>query len=126
MSGSGFDSTLIEELIEVDPSTGVALVRELIGIFFSEAPARLDRMRCGLAQGDAQAVLHAAHAMKGGANNLGAVRVGALCGEVEARGRRGDLTGVDRLVDAIEVALPEMGATMETCVAAIARSLAGA
>jgi hypothetical protein len=45
VSVDGLDPTILEELLELDPAEGVALIRDLVSIFFAQAPARLDRIR---------------------------------------------------------------------------------
>jgi two-component system sensor histidine kinase BarA len=100
---------------------GILLVRDLVHIFFTEAPGRLDRIRCGLAEGDADRVVHAAHAMRGGASGLGAVGVAAACGRVERLARTGDVSGLTQAVDAIELELPRLGQRLEEHLAGLGR-----
>ncbi len=100
------DSTIFEELIDLDPEAGIELVRELVRIFFEEAPGRIERLRQGLAQGDSHSVAQAAHATRGGAAGLGATGLAAVCAAIERQARTGNLTGLDAEVAAIVEGLP--------------------
>jgi HPt (histidine-containing phosphotransfer) domain-containing protein len=96
------DPTVINELIDLGPETGVQLVKDLVELFSSEAPLRLGAMREGLAAQDANAIAQAAHAMRGGAGNLGAVAVGQLCTRIEHAARNGDLATLAPLLDRLD------------------------
>ncbi len=117
------DRTLLAELVEMDPVEGVRLVRELVHIFFAEAPGRVDLMRCGLSQSDPQQVSRGAHAMKGAASGLGAVGMAEACARVERQARAGALTGLERDLDLIESALPSLSHQLETYVNQLARRI---
>ncbi len=106
MSVSDLDRTILEELIDLGPVEGIGLVRDLVGIFFSEAPNRMARLRSGLVEADSFKVAQAAHAMGGAAGGIGAVGLSKLCTGIERQARAGDLTGLDRDVARIENGLP--------------------
>ncbi|HWA16880.1 MAG TPA: Hpt domain-containing protein [Gemmatimonadales bacterium] len=96
------DPTVINELIDLGPDTGLQLVKDLVELFNGEAPLRLGAMREGLATGNSTAIAHAAHAMRGGAGNLGAVAVGGLCTRIEQAARDGDLLAVRPMLDQLD------------------------
>ena len=112
-SPEGIDATILDDIMAVSPSAGVALVRELIDLFFGEVPARVEHMRSGIATGDASPVMRAAHAMKGGASNLGALRLSALCAEMERLGREGGLGSAAPLIGEIEVEIERVRAALD-------------
>ena len=126
MSLDRLDRTILEELVDLDPIEGLALVRDLVGIFFTEAPGRLDRIRCGLADGDADAVMRAAHAMRGAASQLGAVELADACARMERQARTRALTGLAAELDTIELELPNLGQRLEDHIAELARQVAEA
>ncbi len=97
------DPTVLDEVVEFAGATGTSLVRELIELFFAELPTRLDALRAGVLDGDPDRVTRAAHAMKGGAGNLGAVRVAALCNQLERQGRERDLSGAGAMLAELEI-----------------------
>jgi HPt (histidine-containing phosphotransfer) domain-containing protein len=116
------DRTILAELVDLEPVEGLRLVRELVEIFFQEAPGRLDRMRCGLSLGDSAQVTQGAHALKGAASGLGATGMAAACGRVERQARSGFLMGLDVEVDRIETELPRLARRVEGLIAQLART----
>lgn len=113
MIRNGLDSSMLQDLVDISPTGGLRLVRELIQMFFAEAPRRLDLMRCGLAANDPTPLRRAAHAMKGAAGNLGAVNLTALCHELECLGQRGDLGKAPSLVNGVERELHRLEQQLE-------------
>jgi signal transduction histidine kinase/ligand-binding sensor domain-containing protein/CheY-like chemotaxis protein/HPt (histidine-containing phosphotransfer) domain-containing protein len=82
--------------------TGQPLVREVVDGFLKETPGRLERMRRALVSGDAEELAFIAHSLKGSSGQLGALRVAALSGELEGRGRNDELDGASGLLAEIE------------------------
>ncbi|NOU31139.1 MAG: Hpt domain-containing protein, partial [Polyangiaceae bacterium] len=76
--------------------------RELVGIFITDAPMRIERMRSALGSGDGRELAQQAHALKGSAGNLAATRVQQLAGDIEARARAGELDTVSRLLEEVQ------------------------
>lgn len=56
---------------------------ELIGMFLEDLPTRVAAIRTAVDTGDMEALKDAAHTLKGSAGNLGGMRLGALCAELE-------------------------------------------
>ncbi|HOX24738.1 MAG TPA: Hpt domain-containing protein [Candidatus Krumholzibacteria bacterium] len=71
----------------------LALLRELIDFFLELAPKQLDDLQAVVDAGDVAAVDLQAHAMKGGAANVGAVKVSATARELEMLAKGGGLAG---------------------------------
>ncbi len=65
------DFSRLEEFKEFDDDEST-MTREVIGLFLADTPPRLEAMDAALAAGDAVALSQAAHALKGGASNIGA------------------------------------------------------
>lgn len=80
------------------------LLRELLEYFLEVMPAQLDDLQSSVAAGDLADVDLQAHSIKGGAANVGAVRVAALARDLEQRAKSGTLDGAGELVDAIRQA----------------------
>lgn len=108
MSVADLDSTIMEELVDLGPVEGIELVRDLVKIFFGEAPERMNRLRIGLAEADANKVAQAAHSLRGGAAGLGAVGLASICATIERQARAGSLTGLDLEVNGIGNGLPKL------------------
>lgn len=75
---------------------------ELIDTFLEDSPTRLLAMREALAEGDAQAVGKAAHALKGGCHYVGAAKLADFCNKLEEMGRAGSLEGMEGYLTELE------------------------
>jgi CheY-like chemotaxis protein len=73
------------------------LIRELVGLYFSNLPKHLDQIREGIETSDTRAVRFGAHAIKGMSLNLTARAVANTALTLEKLSRDGDLTGADDL-----------------------------
>jgi two-component system sensor histidine kinase/response regulator len=88
--------------LEAAADDGPEFVRDLIGVFLADLENRLAAMRSSVAAGDATAVAHAAHALKGSCGHFGAKRLLMLCRELETLARAGTTDGAAAMIDAIE------------------------
>ena len=100
-------STLITQpdatLTADDPVLGAAEMRALrrefpgdglkvvIAMFEEEGPLLLEQIGSAAERGDASALRRAAHALRGAVANFGARTLAALCEQIEAGARGGDL-----------------------------------
>lgn len=108
MSVADLDATILKELVDLGPVEGMELVRDLVKIFFEEAPGRMSRLRMALSEMDSNKVAQAAHALRGGAGGLGAVGLASICATIERQARAGDLTGLDSAISGIGNGLPKL------------------
>jgi HPt (histidine-containing phosphotransfer) domain-containing protein len=76
-----------------------ALVARMVGMFVTNAPARLAAIQAALDTGDADGLVRAAHSLKSSAGQLGAVHLQGMLAAIEADAKTA--TGVDRLRAAI-------------------------
>jgi HPt (histidine-containing phosphotransfer) domain-containing protein len=81
---------------------GRAFVLELIESFGRDAPLRIRAAKEALDRGDLLHVQHIAHALKGGAGQLGARTLAGLAAEIEARAEAGDQEATAPLVGHLE------------------------
>ncbi len=88
------------------------LVNELIDLFLEDGPALVQAARAGLARGDAEALRHAVHQLKGSASNLGAQPLADLCARIETRARGADLAEADALVEQLAREHQRVGAAL--------------
>ena len=77
------------------------MLTEILTLFLSEASPRIDRLRNAWTAGNIEEVHRTAHSLKGSAGNIGARRLQDVCGQLEDKGKSGDLSGVAPLVDAL-------------------------
>jgi two-component system sensor histidine kinase/response regulator len=77
-------------------------VQEMIDLYLSNSPSLIESIRQAIRQNQAEALQHAAHALKGNSNSLGAKQMGALSLELETIGRGGTIDGAGPLMAALE------------------------
>ena len=80
------------------------LVNELIAIYIEEAPKQMEQIRQAVQTSDAAGLSLYAHSMKGASANMGAMEVRYIAGDLEAKGKAGDFSGVAELFAALEKA----------------------
>lgn len=85
------DLSVLAELRELQEEGEPDLLRELIELFLTDVPARLVALREAVRADDAHSVQRIAHTLKGSCGNMGAVRMAAVCAELEEIGRSEDL-----------------------------------
>ena len=73
------------------------LYQELMEFFLEMAPQQLDDLEAALESGDVAAVDLQAHSMKGGASNVGAIRIAEASRELEMLAKSGSLEGAAAL-----------------------------
>ncbi len=76
------DFSRLSEFKEFDDEDQ-SMTREVVGLFLSDAPQRVEDIASAIAANDAEALSRAAHALKGAASNVGAVAIQKLCGSLE-------------------------------------------
>ena len=98
------DEDVLASLRELQEQGEPDILNELIELFLDEAPAQLSALREAIeGGGDAGPVERVAHALKGSSGNVGAMRVAAVCAELETVGRDRELTRAPELLDQLEV-----------------------
>jgi HPt (histidine-containing phosphotransfer) domain-containing protein len=76
--------------------------RELIDLFIQSGGGDLQKVVEGVAAGDADQVMRAAHTIKGAAGNLGLVDVSAAAKVIEARATNNQLNDLTQAVHTLE------------------------
>ena len=71
---------------ELQATTGVEFVAELVDTFLEEAPGMLAELRSARADGNAERFRRAAHSIKSNANTFGAVSLAAQARSLELKG----------------------------------------
>jgi CheY-like chemotaxis protein/HPt (histidine-containing phosphotransfer) domain-containing protein len=99
------DAARLETLRSLQQEDQPDVLLTLMGPFLKEAPSQISMLRAALARDDAEALASVAHSLKGSATNLGAVGMGAICLELEAIARSGELRSGDDAVARLELEL---------------------
>jgi HPt (histidine-containing phosphotransfer) domain-containing protein len=93
------DQPVLDEavLAELRQSTGDddEFMRELVATYLEEAGAYLDGMTSAAAAGDPAAIVRPAHTLKSSSASIGAMRLSAICRDIEAAGRDGLAEGLE-------------------------------
>jgi CheY-like chemotaxis protein len=71
---------------------------ELIELFLSELPGRVEALETAVRDADPTMLLRAAHRLKGSSGTLGARQLAAICAELEQKGRVGTIEGAPNLI----------------------------
>jgi HPt (histidine-containing phosphotransfer) domain-containing protein len=95
---SGFDPQPLARLRELDAGVSRDSARALL----DESPRKLETIRAGAEGGDAAAARRAAHSLKGGASQLGVLRLAGLCARIEEQFARGDHEAAAATCDQLE------------------------
>ena len=89
------------------------LLKEIAMLFLDNYEQWLAELNQAAARGDAQAVEHAAHGLKGSVANFGAQHVVEAALRIEQLGRRRDLTEVSKALNTLELALAALRPELE-------------
>ena len=91
MSDLKWDRAFADEQSGEDPE----LLAELLGLLSESSKSDLQKIKDGLAAGEAQAVADAAHSIKGASASLGIEGLRVAAHDIEKKGRAGQLDAVD-------------------------------
>jgi len=93
------DRDTLAKLRSIGRMTGKDLVGELVEIFLDKEPAVLDAVVAAAERGDAKVLRDTVHHMRSSAGSVGALRLFALCEEVEDLAESGVLDNVPGALD---------------------------
>ncbi len=96
------DQARLEHLRTLQDDSQPALVRELIDLFNAESGGHVTRIAEAQARGDAEALRTLAHRFLSATQNIGALRLSALCAQIEAEARAGRSDAVAPLLARLE------------------------
>jgi HPt (histidine-containing phosphotransfer) domain-containing protein len=88
------------------------LLREVVEMFLTDLPNKLEELRTGIAQSDPDKVRRVAHSLKGAAANIAAEDVRSSAFEIEQLASNGDL-------DSVVTRVPELERRIQALVEAI-------
>ena len=88
------------------------LLAELVELFRGDYPKLLEEIRSALGRGDAEALRHAAHTLKGAVGNFSAESAVEAARNLEDIGREDDLSGAEAAVHTLEQELEQLGSVL--------------
>ena len=110
MTDPPIDPAVFANLVEMTGGE-MDFVDELVDTFLEDAERQIAAMDAALAAGDVESLTRAAHSLKSGSLNVGALELGGLCRTLEELGRSGGTPDAAERVVAITVAF---GAARDT------------
>lgn len=110
---SGLPDTDAASLERLKRFGGGKLLGEMISLFLSTAPERIEAVRSGLAHGDAKAAEMAFHSLKSSSAQLGAMRMQRICERGEALAKAGSLAEVPALQQQLDAEFPRVQQWLE-------------
>jgi two-component system, sensor histidine kinase and response regulator len=96
------------------------LLREVCKMFWEESPTLLQKLREAIVEIDPQAVMRAAHSLKGELSCLGAAGAAQASGELENMGRENNLSRATELFTLLERELARLHLAMKNPAGAMA------
>jgi HPt (histidine-containing phosphotransfer) domain-containing protein len=90
------------------------LIRQLAGLFLTNTPGKMDRLREAVTAGDAAAIREVAHALKSNCGMLGATRMADACACMEEAASRDDLTAAALAFEDASQQLPTVLKSLST------------
>jgi len=99
--GAVLDAQALERLQELDPSGAAGLLVRVLATYTRSLQRLLDELRQARAASDLQGQRHVAHTLKSSSASVGALKLSALCADIEARLRDGATEGLEDAVDAM-------------------------
>jgi HPt (histidine-containing phosphotransfer) domain-containing protein len=95
------DPVVLGKLRQLNQPGEPDLVEEVLALFVADAQERIVVLAAAAAAHNPEGLQRAAHALKGGAANVGAHRLQNLCRELEEMGRAGETAGATARIAAI-------------------------
>ena len=119
------DEAVIAALRDPELGGDPEFLVEVVEAFLDDAPPRLETIRSTLASGDGEGLGRAAHSLKGSSGNFGAMRMQALCADIERLARAGELSPLGPLVAQLAVEYGRVADRLGELVAAASEQQAG-
>ena len=107
------DQSVLEGLRELQEEGEPDILKELIELFLADVPPQLKALREAEEREDAQSVERIAHTLKESSSHRGAIRMAAICAELEEIGRSGDLAPAPALISRLEAELGRAHTVLE-------------
>jgi signal transduction histidine kinase/DNA-binding response OmpR family regulator len=112
------DESRLQQFIEFDDDQR-SMTREVVQLFVTDAPERIQAIQKAAAAADLTALASAAHALKGSAGNVGAVSLQAVCSDMEAQAKAGNLAAATSQIPVLPELLAKTLAALDACMQAV-------
>jgi CheY-like chemotaxis protein len=97
------DLATVKRLVEIGKASDKNFTAQLLEMFALQVPKLIATINDALNRNDLDTVWKSAHKLKGTCLNIGAVKISALCKEMEAKGRAKDSSGLKGIALQLEI-----------------------
>ncbi len=97
------DLTTVKRLVDIGKASDKNFTAQLLEMFALQVPKLIATINEALNKNDLDTVWKSAHKLKGTCLNIGAVKLSALCKELEAKGRANDSSGLKGIALQLEI-----------------------
>ncbi len=97
------DQRVLDKIRALQRPGAPDILGKVIGIYLNTTPGLMERMKDTAVNGDADILYQAAHSMKSSSANLGAMQLSAICKELEAIGREGEIHKAQPLMESLKI-----------------------
>lgn len=109
---STIDKSALQQIADLDPNQGSELLISIIDSYIDNATSLMRDLAESVAGDDIDGATRAAHSLKSSSANVGAMKLSALCAEMERNGRMNEMRAIHAAIDgvgsAFEVATMEL------------------
>ncbi len=102
-SSENLDLATVKRLVDIGKASDKNFTAQLLEMFALQVPKLIATINDSLNKNDLDTVWKSAHKLKGTCLNIGAVRLSALCKEMEAKGRNKDSSGLKGIALQLEI-----------------------
>ena len=92
------DPAVVERLRQLTPPGEPDVLHEVLTLFLTEVPKKIDALRAAVAAGDMAAVQRTAHSLKGSSGNIGARALYDVCRRLDDDAKSGELARLPPLL----------------------------
>jgi PAS domain S-box-containing protein len=107
------DRSALQEILQLDPQEGTALLSEVVTSYLEDACKLLQTLKVASLQSDLSTLQRAAHTLKSTSAMLGATQLADLCRELETQARMGTLEQVAPKVRQLEAEYDRVKASLQ-------------
>lgn len=120
MNDAVLDPTPLNAIRDLEQAGSDGLLGTIVDLFLAQSIELGDQIRSAVDAGDASDLREAAHSLKSSSANVGAMRVSALCYDLEVAGRDDAMDNAAALSDRLALEINEANAALTEFMASAA------
>ena len=117
-STTPLDASTLAGLRELDPQGRNGLLERVVKAFQDSLSRLAPQLRSAMAAGEVKGIRHVAHTLKSSSASIGALRLSALCAELEAAVRSEAPEGLQARVDGVCAEIEHVKPALQTLITA--------